>query len=75
MVMNFRWISFSALLFPVLMFGQANTRDYQRELEHQSKAIEELKLEIEAARVRIRNESEKEKSAAQRISRLEEEIC
>ncbi len=72
--MNFRWISFSALLFPVLMFGQANTRDYQRELEHQSKAIEELKLEIEAARVRIRNESEKEKSAAQRISRLEEEI-
>ncbi len=72
--MNLRWTHISFLLFSVFLFGQADTRDYERELDHQSRAVRELKLEIEAARIRIRNESEKEKSTAHRISRLEEEI-
>ncbi|MBT3217177.1 MAG: peptidoglycan DD-metalloendopeptidase family protein [Candidatus Marinimicrobia bacterium] len=74
MVMILRWTTISILCLPAYLCAQADTRDYERELEHQSRAIQELKLEIQAAKRRIRNEAEKEKSTSRRISNLYEEI-
>ena len=56
------------------LFGQSHDRDYQKELQFQSKAVESLKREIAATRKRIQNEANREKSAARRISDLGEEI-
>ena len=61
-------------LMHVGLFGQSHDRDYQKELQFQSKAVESLKREIAATRERIQNEANREKSAARRISDLSEEI-
>lgn len=54
--------------------AQTDTRDFDRELEYQSRAVRNMKLEIESTKQRIQGETKKESSAARRISNLEEEI-
>ncbi|MFH1853325.1 MAG: peptidoglycan DD-metalloendopeptidase family protein [Candidatus Neomarinimicrobiota bacterium] len=54
--------------------GQTNVHEYRQEIEYQSKAIEDLKKELEATQRRIQTEIQKEKSAVKRVSGLEQEI-
>lgn len=64
----------SFFLLSLWVFAQTDTRDFDRELDYQSRAVKDLKLEIESTKQRIQGESQREASAARRISNLEEEI-
>ncbi len=54
--------------------GQGGDRDFQKEINSQTREIERLKQEIEAARKRVEQVSQQEKSTAKNISALDEEI-
>jgi len=54
--------------------GQVGDRDFQKEINSQTREIERLKQEIEAARKRVEQVSQQEKSTAKNISALDEEI-
>lgn len=63
------------LIFSAAMcWGQKTSRDYEKELNAQSSAIQSLRNEIEATKNRIQSEGRKEKSSARRVSNLSEEI-
>ncbi len=57
-----------------MCWGQKTSRDYEKELNAQSSAIQSLRNEIEATKNRIQSEGRKEKSSARRVSNLSEEI-
>lgn len=72
--MIFRIIILYLLLSGPSLYGQAGNRDFQKEINYQTREIERLKQEIEAARKRVDQESRKEKSTARNITALDEEI-
>ena len=57
-----------------LLFSQSDERDYDEELRYQNDAINALKTEIKQLRLKIKTAESREKSAASRISSLDEEI-
>ena len=65
-------ISFAIL--SSLSLAQRPQRDYEKELQAQSGAVESLKREIESTRKRIQSESRKEKSSIRKVGNLSEEI-
>lgn len=69
---------FSCIIILFLSFqvvwGQSEDRDFEKELNYQSKAVQNLKNEIESTRKKLRSEENREKSAARSISNLDEEI-
>lgn len=65
-------ISFAIL--SSLSLAQRSQRDYEKELQAQSGAVESLKREIESTRKRIQSESRKEKSSIRKVGNLSEEI-
>lgn len=65
-------ISFAIL--SSLSLAQRSQRDYEKELQAQSGAVESLKREIESTRKRIQSESRKEKSSVRKVGNLSEEI-
>jgi len=56
------------------LFSQSDERDYDEELRYQNDAINALKTEIKQLRFKIKTAESREKSAASRISSLDEEI-
>ncbi|NIA18548.1 MAG: peptidoglycan DD-metalloendopeptidase family protein, partial [Simkaniaceae bacterium] len=54
--------------------AQRGSRNFDSEIQSQSKAIESLRKEIIATRNRIEREGQKEKSTAKNISNIEQEI-
>ncbi len=62
------------LLFLFLNLLWAQERDYDKELDDQSEAVQELKRKIEEKRKKLRSEDNREKSASQTLQILEEEI-
>ncbi|MFQ6615055.1 MAG: murein hydrolase activator EnvC family protein [Fidelibacterota bacterium] len=72
--MIFRIIILYLLLSGPSLYGQAGNRDFQKEINYQTRESERLKQEIEAARKRVDQESRKEKSTARNITALDEEI-
>ncbi len=69
-----RFILLISLSLAVCLSGQTASRDFDEELNYQSKAIEALKKEISDVRTRIAREGRKEQTTAKIISNLEEEI-
>lgn len=66
---------FYLLLFAfTLIQAQSDDRDFDKELNYQSKAIKELKDEIQNTRNRLYSEEKRERSAARTIANLDEEI-
>lgn len=65
---------FYYLLTAVILFPQEIDRDFDQEIDHQSKVINDLKKEIENTRKKLQSEQNKEKSTARNLTNLEEEI-
>ena len=66
---------FYLILFSlVLVHGQTADRDYDKELNYQSKAVQDLKNDIEATRKKLHSEKNREQSTVRTLSNLEEEI-
>ncbi len=70
----FNRITFMIFLFSSLIVSQTSDRDFDREMNYQSKAVRDLKNEIAATRKKLQSEEKREKSAARTIMNLEEEI-
>lgn len=62
------------ILFSACVMAQRGSRNFDSEIQSQSKAIESLRKEIIATRNRIEKEGRKEKSTAKNISNIEQEI-
>lgn len=56
------------------IFPQSGTRDYEDELKHQNKAINQLKKEIDRLHSKIRSTDKKMETAASRLTNLDEEL-
>ena len=68
-------IQISFIIFILnFLFSQSDERDYDEELRYQNDAINALKTEIKQLRFKIKTAESREKSAASRISSLDEEI-
>ncbi len=67
-------ITFIIILFSNFIVSQTNERDFNREINYQSKAVRDLKNEIAATQKKIQSEESKEKSTAKIIMNLEKEI-
>ncbi len=75
--MNKKIIAIIPLLLSGILPGQTDQttiQEYQEEIDYQSRAIEDLKKELEATQKRIRSEIAREQSAVKRVASLEEEI-
>ena len=70
----FRRITFILFLIGQVIWAQTEDRDFEKELNYQSKAVQNLKNEIESTRKKLRSEENREKSAARTITNLEKEI-
>ena len=70
----FRQITIILFLISQVIWAQSDDRDFQKELNYQSKAIQDLKNEIKSTRGRLSSEENREKSATRTIANLEEEI-
>lgn len=62
------------LLFVTSLCAQVDKRDFSKELKNQNEAINALKDEINQLRSKLKKTETQEKSAARRISLLDEEI-
>lgn len=62
------------ILFSNSIVSQINDRDFDREINYQSKAVRDLKNEIAATQKKLQSETYKEKSTAKIILNLEKEI-
>lgn len=62
------------MLIAQVNWAQTDDRDFEKELNYQSKAVQDLKNEIETNRKKLHSEENREKSAARTIANLEEEI-
>ena len=69
-----RRITFILFLIGQVIWAQTEDRDFEKELNYQSKAVQNLKNEIESTRKKLRSEENREKSAARTITNLEKEI-
>ncbi|MEA1881985.1 MAG: peptidoglycan DD-metalloendopeptidase family protein [Candidatus Marinimicrobia bacterium] len=67
-------ITLILILLAQFSWAQTEDRDFEKELNYQSKAVKDLKNEIETNRKKLRSEENREKSAARNIANLEEEI-
>jgi len=67
------------LILPMLLISgllsQTGTRDYEDELKHQTRAINQLKTEIDRLHSKIRSTDKKMETAASRLSNLDEELA
>ncbi len=70
----FSRITFIILLFSSLVVSQTRNRDFDKEMNYQSKAVRDLKNEIAAKRKKLQSEEKRERYAAQTIMNIEEEI-
>ena len=72
--MVLRFLLINTLTFISFIFPQESRRDYDAELDYQSKAINNVRKEIEETRRRIKSEKKKEKSTARRLTNIDKEI-
>jgi len=70
----FNRITCILILLAQVSWAQTDDRDFEKELNYQSKAVQDLKNEIESNRKKLRSAEDREKSAARTIANLEEEI-
>ncbi len=70
----FNRITFIIFLFSSFVVSQTRNRDFDKEMNYQSKAVRDLKNEIAAKRKKLQSEEKRERYAAQTIMNIEEEI-